>query len=128
MEHVTSRVSAGGFRIKQNTPNPNLYFWLFLIVFHNKIWCLLWFLRLYNFYGLFMAYLSWGNVRLYFGAAIIHLFKFNDRNTEKRCKICSQLTIKAPERRQWRLPCLYCFKFEQISHLFLVFLLLTLKK
>ena len=29
----------------------------------------------------------------------IYLFKVNDRNTRKRCEICSKLTIKTPERR-----------------------------
>ena len=28
------------------------------------------------------------------------LFKVNNRNTRKRCEICSKLTIKTPERRQ----------------------------
>ena len=29
------------------------------------------------------------------------MFKFNIRNTRTRCEICSKLTIKTPERRQW---------------------------
>ena len=29
----------------------------------------------------------------------IYLFKVNNGNTKKRCKMCSKLTIKAPERR-----------------------------
>ena len=33
----------------------------------------------------------------------IFLLKVNNRNTRKRCEICSKLTIKIPERRQWRL-------------------------
>ena len=32
--------------------------------------------------------------------ADICLLKFNNRNTRKRCEICSKLTIKTPERRQ----------------------------
>ena len=32
--------------------------------------------------------------------ANIYLFKFNNRNTRKRCEICSKLTIKTPERGQ----------------------------
>ena len=28
------------------------------------------------------------------------LFKVNNRNTRKRCEICSKLTIKTPERLQ----------------------------
>ena len=32
----------------------------------------------------------------------IYLLKVNNGNTRTRCKICSKLTIKTPERRQWR--------------------------
>ena len=32
----------------------------------------------------------------------IYMFQVNDRNTRTRCKICSKLTIKTPERRHWR--------------------------
>ena len=32
--------------------------------------------------------------------ASIYLFKVNNRNTRKRCEICSKLTIKTLERRQ----------------------------
>ena len=31
--------------------------------------------------------------------ANIYLFRFNNRNTRKRCGICSKLTIKTPKRR-----------------------------
>ena len=53
----------------------------------------------------------------------ICLFKVNNRNTRKRCKIYLKLTIKTPERRE-----VFIAIFEHISHLFLVFLLLTLSK
>ena len=33
----------------------------------------------------------------------IYLQKVKNRNTRRRRKICSKLTIKTPERRQWRL-------------------------
>ena len=48
----------------------------------------------------------------------IYFFKVNNINTRKRCEICSKLTMKTPERRN----------FEHISHLSLVFLLLTLNR
>ena len=32
----------------------------------------------------------------------IYLFKVNNRNSRTMCKICSKLTIKTPERGQWR--------------------------
>ena len=57
----------------------------------------------------------------------IYLLKVNNRNARTRCKICSKLTIKTPERRHWRLSGVFIINFEHISHLVLVFfLLLTL--
>ena len=53
---------------------------------------------------------------------------FNYRSTRKRCAICSTLTIKTLERRHQRRSCVFIVNFEYISHLFLVFLLLTLNK
>ena len=50
----------------------------------------------------------------------------NNRNTRPRCEICSKLTIKTPERRQWRRSDVFNGNFEHTSHAFLVFLLLTL--
>ena len=32
--------------------------------------------------------------------ANINMFKVNNKNTRKRCEICSKLKIKTPERRQ----------------------------
>ena len=52
------------------------------------------------------------------------LFKVNNRNTRTRCEICSKLTIKTPERRYG----VFIVNFEYISHLVLVFLLLTLSR
>ena len=52
------------------------------------------------------------------------LFMVNNSNTRKRCEICSKLTMKTPERRST----VFIVNFEHISHLFLVFLLLTLNK
>ena len=58
----------------------------------------------------------------------IYLFKVNNRNTRTRCEICSKLTIKTPERRHWRRSGVFIVNFEHISHLVLVFLLLTLSR
>ena len=60
----------------------------------------------------------------------IYLLKVNNRNTRTRCEICSKLTIKTPERRS-KLTIKtperrFIVSFEHISHLVLVFLLLTL--
>ena len=40
----------------------------------------------------------------------------------------SNLTMKTPERRYWRRSYVFIVNFEHISHLALVFLLLTLSK
>ena len=56
----------------------------------------------------------------------IYLLKVNDRNTRTRCEICLKLAIKTPERRQWYRSGVFIVNFEHISHLTLVFLLLTL--
>ena len=47
---------------------------------------------------------------------------------KKRCEICSKLTIKTAERCHWYCSGVSIVKFEHISHLFLMFLLLTLNK
>ena len=66
--------------------------------------------------------------RHHFIPASIYLFKVSNRNTIKRCKICSKLTIKTPELRQWGGPGVFLVDFEHISYLFLVIQSLTLNK
>ena len=43
--------------------------------------------------------------------------QINNRSTRTRCEICSKLTIKAPEQRQWRRSGVFIGNFEHISHL-----------
>ena len=57
-----------------------------------------------------------------------YMFKVNNRNTSTRCETSSKLTIKTPERRHWRRPDVFIVNFEHVSHLVLVFLLLTLDR
>ena len=57
-----------------------------------------------------------------------YMFKVNNRNTRAKFEICSKLTIKIPERRYWRRFGIFIVNFEYISHLVLVFLLLTLSR
>ena len=40
--------------------------------------------------------------------------------------MCSKLTIKTPEQRQWRRSGVFAVNFEHITHVVLVFLLSTL--
>ena len=54
--------------------------------------------------------------------ANIYLCTANNRNTRKRCEICSELTIKTPERH------VFIVNFEHISHLFLVLLLVDFEQ
>ena len=56
----------------------------------------------------------------------VYLLKVNIRNIRRKCEICSKLTIKKPEQRQC-LSGVLIDNFEHVSHLALVFLLLTLK-
>ena len=58
----------------------------------------------------------------------MYLFKIDKINTRKRCGICSKLTTKTQERSQWRSFGAFIVKFDYISHLFLLLLLLSLKK
>ena len=60
--------------------------------------------------------------------ANIYMFKINDKNNTKRCDICSKLTIKTSERRQWCRSEVVTVNFEHVSPLYLVFLSLTLNK
>ena len=56
----------------------------------------------------------------------ICLFKVNNRNTKARCEICSKLRLKTPEQHQGCCSGVFILNSEDISHLVLVLLLLTL--
>ena len=76
--------------------------------------------------------------------ASIYLLKVNNNSTRKRSEICSNLTIKTPERRgrrcekcskltivtsgrhYWLRSGVFAINFKHISHLILVSILLTL--
>ena len=66
--------------------------------------------------------------RFMLNQANIYLFKFNNRNTRKRCETCSKVAIKTTEWHQWHHSGVFIVNFEHISLLFLMFLLLTLDK
>ena len=57
-----------------------------------------------------------------------YMFNVNNRSTRTRCGMSSKLTIKTPKRRHCRRSGVIIVNFEYISHLVLVFLLLTLSK
>ena len=60
--------------------------------------------------------------------ANICFFKVYNRNTVKWCEICSKFTIKIPEQCHDVIPSFLIVHFEYISHIFLVFLELTLNR
>ena len=57
-----------------------------------------------------------------------YVFKVNTRNIRTRCEICSKLTGKVPQRRQWCRCDIFIINFKHILRLALVFLLLTLSR
>ena len=57
-----------------------------------------------------------------------YLFKVNNGNARTMYEICSKATIKTPERWQWRRFGVFIVNLEQISHIVLLFFLLTLNK
>ena len=58
-------------------------------------------------------------------SASIYLFQVTIRNSGKMCEIFSTLTIKTPKRSQRHCSGVFTVNFKHISHLFLLFLLLT---
>ena len=56
------------------------------------------------------------------------MLKVNNRNPRAICEICLKLTIKTPERPYWRHSSVFIVNFKHISHLALVFLLLSLSR
>ena len=57
-----------------------------------------------------------------------YMFKVNNRNTRTRCGVCSKLTKKIQQRLHWHRSGIFIVNFKHISHLALVFLLLTLSR
>ena len=55
----------------------------------------------------------------------IYMLKVNKTNIRTKYEICSKLTIKTPERLQWRHSGVFIVSFEHVSHHVLEFLLLT---
>ena len=54
------------------------------------------------------------------------MFKVNNGKNRTKCDLWSKLTIKKPERPQWRRSGVFIVNFKYISNPALVFLLLTL--
>ena len=76
----------------------------------NKISTLFWFL--YNFLRIITQY----PVNMY-------LLQVNNRDSRRKCEICSKLNIKTPERRQCHRSSVFIVNFEHILHIALLFLI-----
>ena len=48
------------------------------------------------------------------------MLKVDNRNTRKKCEMCLNLVIKAPERRHWRCSSVFNVNFEHILTFFSV--------
>ena len=68
--------------------------------------------------GIYTHYVhtEWGNI-----PAHIYLLQSNNRNTRKRCEICSKLIIKTIEQCQWRCSGVFINNYAHIPHLYLIF-------
>ena len=51
----------------------------------------------------------------------IYLLKDSNKNAWTRCEICSKLTIKTPERRQWHCSVVFIVNCGHLSHLVICF-------
>ena len=51
----------------------------------------------------------------------ICLFKVDNRNFRTICEICSKLTVKTPDPRDWSRSDIFIVNLEQISRLTLLF-------
>ena len=57
-----------------------------------------------------------------------YMFKIDNRNTRTSSEVCPKLTIKTPKLQHWRCSGVFIVNFENISHLVLVLILLTLSR
>ena len=71
-------------------------------------------------------HLKKSKIKISFHSAGNYMFKTNKRYSVTRGEICSNITKKIGERHHWRRFCVFIVNFEHISHLVLMFLMLTL--
>ena len=58
--------------------------------------------------------------------ADIYMLKFNNKSTRTTCEICSELSVKTPERPHWCRFVVFTVCYERNLNLVLVFVLLIL--
>ena len=61
-------------------------------------------------------------------SANIYLLKVSNKNSRKRCDICSNLTLKRSDRLQWSRCDVFINDFKHMWHLFLVLVLFSFNK
>ena len=50
-----------------------------------------------------------------------YMLEVNNKNIREKCEFCSKLSIKSPERCEWRRLGVFNVNYEHISQIFLVF-------
>ena len=78
--------------------------------------------------NLFPLFTCYNPFKVYPLLSMRYPFKVINRNTKKRCGICSEFTIKISERHQWRRFGVFVINFDHIWHFLLESLLLTLNR
>ena len=68
-----------------------------------------------------MGFQKWLPIKGMFPAGIYFLQSICICFSRAMCEVCSKLTIKTPERREWHLHGVFIINVEQISKMFLVF-------
>ena len=62
----------------------------------------------------FLAFTVAYAVIFYFNPTGIYLLKVNNSNTRTRREMCLKITLKTPERRQWRRSSVFIVNFEHV--------------
>ena len=70
--------------------------------------------------NVFFLFLFFFKKEPYYYPGGIYMFKVNNKNIRTRCEICSKITVKIPERRQWHCFGVFIVHFEHISHILLL--------
>ena len=117
--------SLGTFSRCNKTKNSCHFVFYAAIIFSKKE-------KVFLLVGLYLEHLGMKNYQVFLTLfvtvfpASIYLFRVNNRNNRRRCKICSKLTIKTLERREWHHCGIFIVNFEHISHHFVPLLFLLL--
>ena len=113
--------------VSENLISVDFISWFFVFhVLQNttvRYWC-----SIYSFTDKNWIYTDHAEFGLLSRRLLAQKLKVNYEDARTMCEICSELTIKTPERHQRRCSGVFNDNFEQISHIVLTFPWLTLSK